>query len=56
VAHEQHGAAATAHFVHFAQAFLLEFRVAHRQHFVDDEDVGFEVRGDGEREPHIHAG
>ena len=41
--------------VHLAEALLLEARVADRQHLVDDQDLGLEVRGDGEREPHVHA-
>ena len=34
---------------------MLEFGVADREHFIDDEDVGFHVSGDGEGEPHVHA-
>jgi hypothetical protein len=34
---------------------LLEREVAHREHLVDDEHVGVEVRGDGEAEAGVHA-
>ena len=43
------------HVVHLAEALLLELRVAHRQHLVDDQDLGLEVRGHRERQPHVHA-
>ena len=39
-----------------AEAFLLELGVADREHLVDDQDLGFEMRGDGKGETHIHAG
>src|SRR6185295_2097391 len=38
-----------------AEALLLELRVADGEHFVHDEDLGLEVRRDGEREAHVHA-
>ena len=37
------------------EALLLEIGVAHRQHLVDQQDVGFQERGDGEAQPHLHA-
>ena len=43
------------HFVHLAQAFLLERRVADGQHLVDDQDLRLEVRRHGEGQPHVHA-
>ncbi len=55
MADEQHRAPAPGHVVHLAQTFLLKPRIAHRQHLVDDQDLGLEVRGHGERQPHVHA-
>ena len=43
------------HVAHLAQALLLELDVADGQHLVDDQDVGLEVRRDGERQAHVHA-
>ena len=40
---------------HLAQALPLELGVADGQHLVDEQDLGLEVRGDGEREPDVHA-
>ena len=40
---------------HLAEAFLLELDIADRQHLVDDQDFRFQMRGHGERQPHIHA-
>ena len=54
--HEQHGSALSfADVLHFADGFLLEFGVADGEDFVDDEDFGVEVGGDGETQPHHHA-
>ena len=56
VTHEEHRAAvAGSDFLHLAEAALLELRVAHRQDFVDDEQLGLEVRRDREGEPHVHT-
>lgn len=33
----------------------LEVGVTHAEHFVDDEDLGLQVGGDGERQAHVHA-
>src|SRR5487761_1605936 len=40
---------------HFAEAFFLEGGVADGEDFIDEEDFGFEMRGDGEGEAHAHA-
>ena len=40
---------------HLAEALLLELGVADGEHLVDDQDLGFQMRRDGEGEPHIHA-
>ena len=55
VADEEDRAALRAHVVHLAEALLLERGVADREHLVDEEDLGLEVRGDGEREAQVHA-
>jgi len=55
VADEQQRAA-LLEFAQEAHALLHEARVADGQRLVDDEDVGVDVRHDGEREPHRHAG
>jgi hypothetical protein len=38
-----------------SHALLLKRRIAHGEHFIDDKDLGFEVRRHGEREAHVHA-
>src|SRR5689334_19529208 len=55
VAYEEHGAPLAGDLAHLAETLLLEFDVANGEHLIDDENVGFEVRGDGERQPNIHA-
>ena len=37
------------------EALALERLVADREHLVDEEDVGVDVDGDREPEPHVHA-
>src|SRR5881398_968769 len=53
---EDDGAAGAGHVAHFAEAFFLEVYIAHGQDFVDEEDFGFEMRGDGERQADVHGG
>ena len=55
VGHEDHRAAGVAEVLHPAEAARLELGVADGQHLVDEQDLGLEVRRDGEREPHVHA-
>ena len=55
MADEQDGAALARDVAHLAEALLLERGVADREHLVDEQDLGLEVRRDGERQPHIHA-
>ncbi len=55
VAHEEDRAARRRDVAHLAEALLLELRVADGEHLVDEQDLGLEVGGDGEREPHVHA-
>ena len=55
--HEQHRPSlAFADVLHLADGFFLEFGVAYGEDFVDDEDLGVEVGGDGETEADHHAG
>ena len=41
--------------MHLSQAFLLKLGVADREHLIDNENFGLEVRGDREGEADIHA-
>ena len=54
MADEDDGASVPRDVAHLAEALLLELDVADGEHLVDEEDLGLEVRGDGEREPHLH--
>ena len=55
--HEQHRAAlAAGNVLHLTNGLLLEFRVADGEHFIDHQDFRLQVGGDGEAEPHLHAG
>ena len=55
VADEQHRAAVGRDIAHLAEALPLEVEVAHREHFVDDQDFAAQVRRHGKRQPHVHA-
>jgi hypothetical protein len=56
VADEKHRAAIGAgDRSHLAEALLLEFRVADREYLVDDQNLGLEMRGDGEGQSDVHA-
>ena len=55
VTHKQHRAPPLSHLAHLAQALLLELSVADREDLVDEEDLGFEVGGDGEGQADAHA-
>ena len=44
-----------AELLHPAEAAPLELGVADGEHLVDEQDLGLEVRGDREREAHVHA-
>ena len=54
VADEEDGTSLARDLAHLPQALRLELGVADREHLVDDEDVGVEVSGHREREPHVH--
>ncbi len=54
--HKQHRPPMVCHILHLPQTLLLKLRIPHGQHFVDDEDLGFEVGGYGKAEADLHAG
>src|ERR687885_673255 len=49
------GRAARDQLPHALDALLLEARVADAEHFVNEQHVGIEMRGDREPEPRVHA-
>src|ERR1700682_5746366 len=55
VRYEQHGPSPAAQILHGADAFLLEYGVANRQHLIDDEHVRLEVCGHRKTKPQPHA-
>ena len=55
VGHEQDGAPLLLELLDPVEALALEALVAHGQHLVDHQDVGVDVHGHGEAEPHVHA-
>src|SRR6202044_804747 len=54
VANEQNGSPALSKASHLSQALLLKCRIAYCEHFVDDQNLGFEVRGNRKCKPDIH--
>ena len=44
-----------AQFFELADAAVGKNRIAHRQRFVDDQNIRIDVYGGGERQPHVHA-
>ena len=55
MANKYYGTPALCHIVHLPHTLLLKLRIPYSQHFVDDQYLGVEVGGDGEREPDVHA-
>ena len=55
MADEQDRASAARDLGHLAEAFLLKLGIADRQHLVDDQNLGLQMRRDREGEPNIHA-
>ncbi len=55
VRHHQHRDAAPGQLFHPAEGALLEFEVAHREHLVDNQNIGREVRRNGKAEAGVHA-
>ena len=43
---EHNGAAFFRHIAETPKALVLEFRITHRQNFIDEQDVGVEMGGD----------
>src|SRR5689334_7818107 len=54
MADEQDGPPAARDLTHLAKTLLLELRVADRQHLVDDQNLGLEMRGNREGQPDVH--
>ena len=54
--HKQDRPAGFGHVPHFPQALFLEGGIAHRQHFVDQQDLRLQVGGDGKGQAHLHPG
>ena len=56
VAHQDYGPTiAIDQVFHSVEALALKGKVADRQDFVDDQDLGLNTCGDGEPEAHLHA-
>ena len=55
VGDEDHRASGVSELLHPAETAPLELCVANGQHLVDEEDLGFQMRSDGESEAHVHA-
>ncbi len=55
VRHEENGDSAGAQFVNLAHAALAEVNVADGEGFVHQQNLGIEMDGDREGEPHDHA-
>jgi len=47
VADKEHGSAFRGHTAHPADAFSLKLGISYGEHFVDEQDLGFQVRRDG---------
>ena len=52
---EDDGPAGLSQFGNAVQAFRLEGSVSDRQDFVEQQDVGFQMCGDGEAQPDMHS-
>src|SRR5689334_25365490 len=52
---EQHCTSTSRNVLHLVQALLLKRVIANRQHFVNDENLRLQMRGDRKREAHVHA-
>src|SRR5512141_2109159 len=55
VAHKENRPAVAGNVFHFAETFLLERGVTDSEHFVNEQDLGLEMRRDSKREPGVHA-
>ena len=52
---EHHGFLLGAKLVHALDALALKRHVAHRQRFIDDQDIRPHHGGNGKCQPHVHA-
>ena len=52
---KQDGDSARAQLVHFAHAALSKIEIAHGQCFIHQQDLGIQIDGHGESQPHHHA-
>src|SRR5882672_4795610 len=52
---KNHGPALAANLFHLRLAFLLKLGIADRHHLVENKYVRFEMSGDGESQPQVHA-
>ena len=55
VRHDDDGKPAARELADAAEGALLKAHVADGEHLVDDQDIGLEMRGDGEAEARVHA-
>src|SRR5262245_52876674 len=56
VSHKEDGAAPSAEFSKLVETFVRERLVAHRKHFVDEQDIGIDIDRHRKTEAHVHAG
>ena len=56
VGDEEDGLAAASELGELVEALVREALVADGEHFVDQQQVGIDVNGDGKPQPHVHAG
>jgi hypothetical protein len=55
VGHKQHRTTMSAGVIHLVETLSLKTRISNRQHLVDDQYVGFKVRGNGKGQPNVHT-
>src|SRR6516165_5654999 len=56
VANEQYSPPFTVRYIlHLAETLFLELGIANSQHLVHDKNFWFQMCGDGEGKPHVHA-
>src|SRR4029077_15322865 len=54
--HKEDRASVLGHVSHFAETLSLESSVTHGEDLIHQQNLRFEVSGDGESEAHLHAG
>ncbi|PYQ33605.1 MAG: hypothetical protein DMF57_08875 [Acidobacteria bacterium] len=47
--------AAILQLLNFGDALLGKLLIAHREHFIDQQDLRIHMHGDGKSQPHVHA-